>query len=96
MLSMILNNALWLSKHAAYIAATVAEPSEKEAKEVHKCLKQSAGQFKYVQDNLINKLIKTDSNKPQPYSDINDSILSAYINQCKAEAQESKLSTFSF
>lgn len=88
MLSVITNNALWLSKHAAYVAATVVEPSEKEAKEVHKCLKQSAGQFKYVQDNLINKLIKTDSNQPQAYADVNDLILSTYINQCKAEAQE--------
>ena len=96
MLSVITNNALWLSKHAAYVAATVAEPSEKEAKEVHKCLKQSAGQFKYVQDNLINKLIKTDSNQPQAYADVNDLILSTYINQCKAEAQESKILTIYF
>ena len=55
MISILFNNALWLSKHAAFIAATVNEPSEKEAKIVHKCLKQAAGQFKYIQDNLINK-----------------------------------------
>ena len=89
MLSILFNNALWLSKHAAFIAATVNEPSEKEAKIVHKCLKQAAGQFKYIQDNLTNKLIKTDANKPQPYADINDLVISTYINQCKAEAQES-------
>ena len=88
MLSMIFNNALWLSKHSAYIAATVSEPTEKETKEMLNCLKQSAGHFKYVQDNLVNKIIKKDVNKPQ-YSDTNDSIISTYINQSKAEAQES-------
>lgn len=89
MLSMIFNNALWLSKRSAYIAATVSEPTEKETKEMLNCLKQSAGHFKYVQDNLVNKIIKTDVNKPQTYSDTNDSIISTYINQSKAEAQES-------
>ena len=80
-----------MSKRAAYLASsTVTEnPTEKEAKEMHKCLKQAAGQFKYIQDNLTNKLIKTDANKPQPYADINDLVISTYINQCKAEAQES-------
>ena len=91
MISIIFNNALWLSKRAAYLASsTVTEnPTEKEAKEMHKCLKQAAGQFKYIQDNLIIKLIKTNENKPQPYADINNSIISAYINQSKAEAHES-------
>ena len=87
--SMLINNALWLTKHAAYVAAVVAEPSEKEAKEVHKCLKKAAGQFKFVQDNLLNKLIKTASNQPKNFYDMTDLILSTYINQCKAEAQES-------
>jgi hypothetical protein len=91
MISILFNNALWLSKRAAYLASsTVTEnPTEKEAKEMHKCLKQAAGQFKYIQDNLIIKLIKTNENKPQPYADINNSIISAYINQSKAEAHES-------
>lgn len=51
----------------------------------------AAGQFKFVQENLINKLIKSDSNKPQEFYDITDNILGVYINQCKAEAQESIL-----
>lgn len=88
MISMIFNNALWLTKHAAYIAAIAAEPSEKEAKEVHKCLKIAAGQFKFIQENLTDKIIKSQSNKTEPFSDTEDSILSTYINQCKAEAQE--------
>jgi len=92
--SMLVNNALWLTKHAAYVAAVVAEPTEKEAKEVHKCLKKAAGQFKFVQDNLANKFIKAPSNQPKNFFDMNDLILSTYINQCKAEAQESKLSHF--
>ncbi len=64
-------------------------PSEKDAKEVHKSLKTAAGQFKFVQENLINKLIKTESNPIQPCEDITDLILTTYISQCKAEAQES-------
>lgn len=58
---------------------------------MHKCLKIAAGQFKFVQENLTNKLIKSDSNKSLPFADTDDLILSTYINQCKAEAQESKL-----
>lgn len=89
MISMITNNALWLTKHAAYVAAITAEPSENEAKEVHKCLKIAAGQFKFVQENLVDKLIRSsDKNKPESFFDTDDLIMSTYINQCKAEAQE--------
>lgn len=66
-------------------------PKEKDAKEVHKSLKVAAGLFKFVQEDITNKLIKSDSNKFHPFSDFTDSILSTYINQCKAEAQESNL-----
>ncbi len=52
-------------------------------------MKTAAGQFKFVQENLIGKLIKTESNKQQAFEDTKDIILSTYINQCKAEAQES-------
>lgn len=51
----------------------------------------SAGQFKFVQENLINKFIKTESNQQREFFDTTDIILSTYINQCKAEAQESNL-----
>ena len=87
--SIITTNALWLTKHAAYVAAVANEPSEKEAKEVHKSLKKSAGQFKFVQDTFQGKLIKTPSNEIKNFYDMSDLILSTYINQCKAEAQES-------
>lgn len=88
MLSMIINMAIWLTKHAAYVAAVKAEPTEAEAKEVHKCLKMAAGQFQFVQMNLVDRLIKSDKNKAQEFFDTEDVILSTYINQCKAEAQE--------
>lgn len=88
MLSIIINMAIWLTKHAAYVAAVKAEPTEAEAKEVHKCLKMAAGQFQFVQMNLVDRLIKSDKNKPQEFFDTEDVILSTYINQCKAEAQE--------
>ena len=50
----------------------------------------AAGKFKFVQENLVHKLIKSDKNKPEAFYDTEDLILSTYINQCKAEAQESK------
>jgi len=88
MISMITNMALWLTKHAAYVAAVATEPTETQAKEVHKCLKQAAGMFKFVQENLVHKLIKSDKVKPEAWFDTEDLVLSTYINQCKAEAQE--------
>lgn len=71
-------------------------PTEKEAKIVHKSLKQAAGQFKFVQDNLIGKLIKSGSNESKEFYDTNDAIISAYVNQCKAEAQESEIVLYSY
>lgn len=49
----------------------------------------AAGQFKFVQENLISKLIKTEANSQKSFFDCTDQILTVYINQCKAEAQES-------
>jgi hypothetical protein len=89
--SILFNYAIWLTKHAAYIAATMTEPTDKGAKEMHKSLKQAAGVFKFVQENYLNKLIKTEKNLLHPFSDLTDAIITTYINQCKAEAQESKL-----
>lgn len=86
--SIMINNALWLTKHAAYVAAILNEPSEKEAKEIHKSLKMAAGQFKFVQENLVTKLIRSDANKLLDFYDTTDVILNTYVNQSKAEAQE--------
>ncbi|RNA06800.1 BRO1 domain-containing BROX, partial [Brachionus plicatilis] len=87
MASMLFNHALWLTKHAAYVAAILSEPSEKEAKEIHKSLKMAAGQFKFIQEFLITKFI-AGSNEQKNFYDCTDQILSVYINQSKAEAQE--------
>lgn len=72
-----------------YVIVCNYRPAEKEAKEIHKSLRMAAGQFKFVQDNLIHKLIKSDASKLQNFYDITDAILSTYLNQTKAEAQES-------
>jgi len=59
---------------------------------MHQCLKQAGGQFKFVKDNLIFKLLKTSTenteSKLESYADINDLVLVAYITQSKAEAFE--------
>lgn len=90
MSSAMINNAMWLTKHAAYKAAICngETATESDAKEVHRCLKQAAGQFKFVQDNLVGSLIKTSTNVVEPFEDTTDLILTTYISQCKAEAQE--------
>lgn len=55
-------------------------------------MRLAAGLLKFVQENLTGRLIKSDAGpKEQPYYDLTDTILSTYINQCKAEAQESML-----
>ena len=48
----------------------------------------AAGQFKFVQENLINKFLKSGNKNVMPFYDTEEIILSTYINQCKAEAQE--------
>lgn len=63
-------------------------PTENQAKDVHKSLKIAAGQFKFVQENVINKLLKSGNKNVSPFYDTEEIILSTYINQCKAEAQE--------
>ena len=50
----------------------------------------AAGQFKFIQENLIPKFI-TGSNEQKIFYDCTDQILSVYINQSKAEAQESSV-----
>ena len=49
---MLINVALWFTKHAAKIAGAKDEPSMDEAKEVHKCLRRAAGIFKYIKENV--------------------------------------------
>lgn len=85
-LNMAVNMALWLMKHAAKLAGK-DEVIEAEAKTVHKCLRRAAGLFSQVQDEkarLANDLTVAVSKG----SDFDSQILSAYILQCTAEAQE--------
>ena len=51
-LNMLINVALWFTKHAAKIAGAKDEPSMDEAKEVHKCLRRAAGIFKFIKENV--------------------------------------------
>ena len=51
-LNMLINVALWFTKHAAKIAGAKDEPSMDEAKEVHKCLRKAAGIFKFIKENV--------------------------------------------
>ncbi|CAD5110790.1 DgyrCDS155 [Dimorphilus gyrociliatus] len=81
--SILFNFALWYTKHAAKIAAK-DEPNMEEAKEVHKCLRISAGIFKYIQSELVPKLKEA----PEKGEDLENRILNAYIHQSTAEAQE--------
>jgi len=51
-------------------------------------LKIAAGQFKFVQESIITKLLKSGNKNVLPFYDTEEIILSTCINQCKAEAQE--------
>lgn len=81
-LSMCVNIALWLTKHAAVLAAK-EEPTMDEAKEVHRCLKRAAGMFSYVKANTARLIEVSDKG-----TDLDSRVLDAYINQSQAEAQE--------
>uniref|UniRef100_A0A2C9KMZ5 BRO1 domain-containing protein n=1 Tax=Biomphalaria glabrata TaxID=6526 RepID=A0A2C9KMZ5_BIOGL len=82
--SMLLNVALWYSKHAAKIAAK-EDPDMEEAKEIHKCLRIAAGIFQFCKDDLRVKLLDPPTEGSQ---DTDTRVLEAYIHQCTAEAQE--------
>ena len=63
--------------------------SSDDLKRIHTALRKAAGLFRYVETALLPAL----RNRPQGGSaetDIDARILCAYINQCTAEAQESK------
>ncbi|XP_059143140.1 BRO1 domain-containing protein BROX-like [Physella acuta] len=82
--SMLFNVGLWLTKHAAKLAAKET-PDMEEAKEIHKCLKTAAGVFKFCKDDLRPKLLDPPS---EGAHDTDGRVLDAYIHQCTAEAQE--------
>ncbi|MFH4979347.1 hypothetical protein AB6A40_006056 [Gnathostoma spinigerum] len=82
-LNICLNMALWLTKHAAWVAAK-NEVRENDAKLVHTCLRRAAGIFTFVCSNYS----KVSDAQCQSGSDFDPAVLSTYIAQCLAEAQE--------
>lgn len=50
-LNMLVNMALWLTKHAASISAR-DEVSETESKRIYSCLRRAAGMFIFVRSNI--------------------------------------------
>ncbi|CAH8502189.1 unnamed protein product [Dicrocoelium dendriticum] len=80
---MLFTVALWLTKHAAKLAAQ-EEISQDEAKDVYNSLRNAAGIFTLLRDQYVSNLL----NAPKPGHDLSGDILEAYINQSVAEAQE--------
>jgi len=81
--NLLMNVAFWMMKHAAAVAAKEDLQME-EAKEVHTALRKAAGLIAFVKDTLIPQLVE----KPGEGTDLDTRVISAYLNQCTAEAQE--------
>jgi hypothetical protein len=81
--NLLMNYAFWYMKHAAMVSSK-ADLQMEEAKKVHTSLRKASGLIKFVKDTLIPQLVE----KVQSGSDLDIRIISAYLNQCTAEAQE--------
>ncbi|KAK3741275.1 hypothetical protein QZH41_012577 [Actinostola sp. cb2023] len=84
LMSMCINVALWLTKHAAKVAGK-EDITMDEAKEVHTCLRTAGGMFQYVKDSLLPKLGDISAEKG---ADTDARVIEACKMQCVAEAQE--------
>ena len=62
--------------------------TNEEAKEVHRSLRRGAGLLECAQGQWVQHLLQ----QPQPSSDIDPRVTTAYINQAQAEAQEGNFS----
>ena len=58
-----------------------------EAKAIHTSLRRAAGLMTFVKGTLLPQLVEKSRNG----SDLDIRVISAYLNQCTAEAQEGKL-----
>ncbi len=58
-----------------------------EAKHIHSSLRKAAGIIKFVQDTLVPQLVE----RVVDGSDLDIRVISAYMNQCTAEAQEGRV-----
>lgn len=98
-LSMILEMAMWLSKHAAWVAGK-DEVRENEAKEVLNCLRKAAGMFDFVKANMSEAQMHSESAgrisgaSAVEGSDFDERVLDAYRTSSCAEAQEVSLNTY--
>jgi len=81
--NLLMNLAFWHMKHSAMLAVKPDLDME-EAKKVHTSLRKAAGLIKFVQDTLLPQLVE----KAPFGSDLDIRVISAYLNQCTAEAQE--------
>jgi hypothetical protein len=82
-ISVVMNMAIWHTKHAAHKASSDSITVE-EAKEVHRSLKLAAGMFLHIKEQLLPKLPAT----PEKGTDFDVRVVDAYAGQSQAEAQE--------
>ncbi|CAD6199975.1 unnamed protein product [Caenorhabditis auriculariae] len=82
-LNIILNMAMWLLKHAAWVAGK-DEVRDSEAKECLNCLRQAAGMFSYAKETSTRL---SGANEVEG-SDFDPKVMEAYTLQATAEAQE--------
>ncbi|KAM7289238.1 BRO1 domain-containing protein BROX [Ixodes scapularis] len=83
LVSICQNVGIWHMKRASTVAAK-EDINMDEAKDVHKCLRKAAGFFQAMKDKYVGQLRE----QPVPGSDLDSRVVSAYTNQCTAEAQE--------
>lgn len=81
--NMSCNVAFWYMKHASVIASK-DDITMAEAKEVHTSLRKAAGIFKLIECDFSPKLTE----RQLEAGDLDPRVISAYLTQCTAEAQE--------
>jgi len=72
------------SRRNAYMHVCLSRITMEEAKEVHASLRKAAGIFKLIEHNFNPKLTE----RPKEAGDLDPRVISAYLTQCTAEAQE--------
>ncbi|XP_037089251.1 BRO1 domain-containing protein BROX-like isoform X2 [Pollicipes pollicipes] len=77
------NVAVWYMKRAAKIAGK-EDITMEDGKEVHSSLRRAAGLMKAVHDRYIGQLLEESVKE----GDCDTRVITAYMNQCTAEAQE--------
>ncbi|XP_054153270.1 BRO1 domain-containing protein BROX-like [Oppia nitens] len=84
LISICYKYSLWLTKHCAQLAAK-SDITMETAKECHSCLRKAAGILTAIQNEWCDRLLEKSFSAG---SDLDPRVLSAYIQQCQAEAQE--------